>query len=852
MATERATDSIPLPPPNADVKTMTCQYCVVGCGYKSYVWPTTEPDGTPEAAGNALGADYPVGVASGQWISPGMYNVIRKNDGRDYNVAIVPDRECVVNGGNYSPRGGSNALGIWSPYGPTQDRLHSPMLKVGGAQQRITWDAALQIMAEIYGHSKEAHGPASIAVRFYAYQYYENTYPITKFFFGDIGTPNGALHNRASMGGETTALEDTGVSTWGTAYEDGHETQTLVAWGANHYENRDVWFTQHITPYRVPIVSIDPRRTFTAAYGETVGGVHLQLVPGTDVVLANAISRLILEQDWGDPAFVANMATRADIELETENWRRLGWGMTPDEFRAYLMADDTSRLPDAAAITGVPEDKIRKATELIAMPNEDGSPRKTLLTLEKGAIWSINYETVGAIANIALLTGSSGQPGRGVTRGGGHQEGYVGGAPYPLDAATDTYQGNKIPNYIDQHIADGEVRIYHVIGANPLGMTNSAQWSRQTIQAKQAVTPSPQTADTDEVIANFKRRIDQGGLVLIAQDIFPNLTTENADLVLPAAGWGEMPGHRWNGERRLRISDRFMDPPGEAMPDWWVVAQVARRMGFQGYDWPDENAIFEEAAGAPDEFARDINSIVGDLEQNEPEHHEDYVAVLVAARQRGISAHDVMRQLGTNGVQLPARLDADGNVVGTPRLHSNGQWDTASGKPMFIKAGWDTAEAIWDKLKPDTAAGEFWLTNGRIEEIWQTMYTDLRKPFVRDRWPTNIVEISPEDAGPLGVKSGDLMSLSSDRVARNTDDGFDSGTLTAAAYVSDIVPRGVLWTNFAYPDQWMNNVAPRFMHPVNPVTPFKLARVTITKIGETDLADRMSFLPRNIAPATEG
>ena len=847
MANERGRDAIPLPPPSAEIKTMACQYCVVGCGYKSYVWPTSDPDGTPEAAGNALGADYPVGPASGQWIAPGMYNVIRRNDGRDYHVVLLPDRDCVVNGGNYSPRGGSNALGIWSPYGPTQDRLMSPMVKVGGSQQRITWEAAIRIMAEVYAHTTKAHGPQAVAVRFYAYQYYENTYPITKFFFGDIGTPNGAIHNRASMGGETTALEDTGLATWASSYEDGHETQALVAWGANHYENRDVWFTQHVTPYEVPIVSIDPRRTFTAAYGETVGGVHLQLVPGTDVVLANAIARLILEKGWEDAEFVANMASREDIALDTENWRRQKWGLTPDEYRQFIMGSDVYRLEDAAKVTGVPVDRIEKAAELIAIPNDDGTPRKTLFTIEKGAIWSINYETVGAIANLALLTGSSGQPGRAITRGGGHQEGYVGGAPYPLDKATDTFEGNKIPNYIDQHIADGEVHVYHVIGANPLGMTNSAQWSRETILAKQSVSPPAQSADTDAIIAALKERIDKGGLVLFAQDIFPNLTTSYADLVLPAAGWGEMPGNRWNGERRLRISDRFMDPPGEAKPDWWVIAQVAKAMGFQGYDWADENEIFTEAAGAPDEFNRDVNTFVEDLQQTEPDHHEDYLAILAAAKLRDVTAFEIMRELGTNGVQLPARLDAEGNVVGTPRLHSNGKWDTASGKPMFIKAGWDTAEAIWEKLKPDTANGEFWLTNGRIEEIWQTMYTDQRKPFVKERWPTNIVEIHPEDAEKLGVKSGDLLALSSDRIARNGE-GFDVGTLTAAAYVSDIVPPGVLWTNFAYPDQWMNNVAPRFMHPVNPVTPFKLARAKVTKLGETDLADRMSFLPRNIAP----
>ena len=837
---------IPLPPVDAEVKTMSCQYCIVGCGYKSYVWPTSGPNGTPDAAGNALGADYPVAPLSGQWIAPSMFNVIRRADGNDYNVAIVPDRDCVVNKGNHSPRGGSNAQGIWSPYGPTYDRLQFPMVKVAGAQQPISWDAAIEIMAATIAHAKETYGGPAMAVRFYAYQYYENTFPITKFYFGDIGTPNGAIHNRASMGGETTALSDIGLETWGTAYEDGLEAQTVVAWGANLYECQDVYFQEHIVPGRAPIVAVDPRRTFTAAYAEeTVGGVHLQLVPGTDVVLAGAIARHILDQGWEDKDFIAQTVAAEDLALEGD-WRRQKWGATFDDYTIYLMGIDAYALENAATITGVPAEKIQRAAELMAKPNDDGTPRKTLITFEKGATWGINYETIGSIGNLALLTGSTGAPGRGITRAGGHQEGYAGGAGYPLDLATDTYEGNTIPNYIDQHMADGEIKIYHVIGANPLGMTNSAQWSRETILAKQAVMPGPQTIDTAEIIANFIERIDNDGMLLFAQDIFPNLTTRSADLSLPAAGWGEMPGSRWNGERRLRLSDRFMDPPGEAKPDWWIIAQVAQKMGFSGYDWADENEIFTAAAGVAED-ASDADLSV-EL-QEEAENHTSHAAVVVAARLQGKTAYDVMRELGTNGVQLPARLDAEGNVIGTPRIHTTGKFDSASGKPMFLKVGWDTAEAIYDRLKPDTAAGEFWLINGRIEEIWQTMYTDLRKPEVYGRWPSNIVEISPDDAATLEIVSGDLISLSSDRIARNTDDGFDTGSLTAAAYVSDIVPPGVLWTNFAYPDQWCNNVAPRFMHPVNPVTPFKLARATLTKIGPTDLAQRISFLPRNIPPA---
>ena len=789
------------------------------------------------------------GHCSGQWIAPSMFNIIRRADGKDYNVALVPDRACVVNRGDHSPRGGSNAQGIWSPYGPTHDRLQFPMVKIAGTQQPISWEAATEIMAATIGHAKETYGGPAMTVRFYAYQFYENTYPITKFYFGDIGTPNGAIHNRASMGGETTALSDIGLETWGTAYEDGMETQTVVAWGANLYECQDIYFQEHIVPGRAPIIAIDPRRTFTAAYAEeNTGGVHLQLIPGTDVVLAGAITRHILDRGWEDQAFIsANTATADDIAME-DAWRRKKWAATFDDFKTYITGMDAYTLENASRITGVPVEKIERATELMAKPNDDGTPRRMLMAFEKGAIWSVNYETVGSLGNLAILTGSTGQPGRGITRAGGHQEGYAGGADYPLDLATDTYEGNKIPNYIDQHMADGQVKIYHVIGANPLGMTNSAQWARETILSRQAATPGPQTIDTDEIIANFIDRIDNEGMLLFAQDIFPNLTTRHADLVLPAAGWGEMPGTRWNGERRLRLSDRFMDPPGEARPDWWIIAEVAKKMGFSGYDWQDENEIFVATTGLPADY--DVTALREEL-QDESANHTSHQAVVIAAQIQGKTAYDIMRELGTDGVQLPARLDADGNVIGTPRIHGNGEFDSQSGKAMFLKVGWDTAEAIWDHLKPDTENGEFWLSNGRIEEIWQTMYTDLRKPEVVGRWPSNIVEIHPDDAEPLGIVSGDLVSLNSDRIARQTaDDGYDTGSLTAAAYVSDIVPRGVLWTNFAYPDQWCNNVAPRFMHPVNPVTPFKLARATLTRLGSTDLAERISFLPRNIVPQT--
>jgi len=187
----------------------------------------------------------------------------------------------------------------------------------------------------------------------------------------------------------------------------------------------------------------------------------------------------------------------------------------------------------------------------------------------------------------------------------------------------------------------------------------------------------------------------------------------------------------------------------------------------------------------------------------------------------------------------------NGQLVGTTRLFEDRKFGTTSGKAMFINSDWTgLAAQIYAQLEPQ--AGEFWVINGRVDELWQTMYTHLRVPYILERWPSNHVEINPTDAASLGVQSGDMISLASDRVVTQESGTFDKGSFTAVAYVSDIVPTGVVFTNFAYPDQWMNSISPRWMHPANPVPPYKLSRARLTRIGATDLASRMSFAPRNL------
>ncbi|MEK7214459.1 MAG: arsenite oxidase large subunit, partial [Chloroflexota bacterium] len=138
-------DSVPLPPPDAEVFTTACDYCIVGCGYKAYRWPVNREGGS-KANQNALKADFPTPVMSGHWVSPNMHNIILVN-GQPHHVLVVPDSEAsVVNlGGNHSIRGGVLAQKLFNPNKPSQERLQHPLMRVRGTLQPGSWDAVFEV-----------------------------------------------------------------------------------------------------------------------------------------------------------------------------------------------------------------------------------------------------------------------------------------------------------------------------------------------------------------------------------------------------------------------------------------------------------------------------------------------------------------------------------------------------------------------------------------------------------------------------------------------------------------------------------------------------------------------------------
>ena len=308
---------LPVPPANAKVHTSACQYCNVGCGYKVHTWPVADTPKSPSADG-----PYPKGTL-GDWISPAMVTRAQVG-GVDSYIAVVPDRDCIVNKGDHSPRGGSNALTVYTkrPHpltDPTERHLY-PQVRdsKGGPLRQVTWDEALDLVATKIKAAIDKRGPSSIGVWAADHLSPELNFASTKLFFAPkprglynpalgpvAGVAVRAIHNRPKYNSEVPSLADNFGSNNALlyAYEDFELADTVLYTGTNSYETGTVFYNRVFARTSKKVV-IDPRTTETAQNATDLGGVHLQLKPNTDVVLVNSLMNVILSDNLHDPAYI--------------------------------------------------------------------------------------------------------------------------------------------------------------------------------------------------------------------------------------------------------------------------------------------------------------------------------------------------------------------------------------------------------------------------------------------------------------------------------------------------------------------------------------------------------------------
>src|SRR6476646_5870242 len=367
MAYKRQIDRLPIVPKDAKEFNVTCHYCIVGCGYKAYTWPTNKQGGTAPNQ-NKFGVDLakqqPADTAA--WYSPSMYNIVRQN-GEDVHIVIKPDKNCVVNSGLGSVRGARMAEMSYSRQRNTElQRLTDPMVWRYGQMQPTSWDDALDLVARVTVAVINDMGEDGLFVSAFdhggAGGGYENTWGTGKLYFGAMKVKNIRIHNRPAYNSEVHATRDMGVGELNNCYEDAELADTIVAVGTNALETQTNYFLNHWVPNlrgssldkkkaefpdeshpAARIVIVDPRRTVTVNACEVEAGkenvLHLAINSGTDLALFNALLTYIASKGWTDKEFVA--ASTAD-------------------FDKAVTANKTS-IEDAAKITGLKPEEIVKA-----------------------------------------------------------------------------------------------------------------------------------------------------------------------------------------------------------------------------------------------------------------------------------------------------------------------------------------------------------------------------------------------------------------------------------------------------------------------------------------------------------
>jgi arsenite oxidase large subunit len=778
MAYKRQIDRLPIIPEDAREFNVTCHYCIVGCGYKAYTWPTNKQGGTSpdqNKFGVDLGKQQPAETAS--WYSPSMYNIVRQN-GEDVHIVIKPDKGCVVNSGLGSIRGARMAEMSYSPARNTQlQRLTEPMVWRYGQMQPTSWDDALDLVARVTAAVIAEQGEDGLFVSAFdhggAGGGYENTWGTGKLYFGAMKIRNIRIHNRPAYNSEVHATRDMGVGELNNCYEDAELADTIVAVGTNALETQTNYFLNHWVPNLrgtsadkkraelgsepfepARIIFVDPRRTVTVNACEVEAGkdrvMHLAINPGTDLALFNAWLTHIADQGWLDKDFIAS---------------------STKDFDKAVAANRTT-LDEAARITGLTTDQIRQSAEWIAQPKARGARRRTMFAYEKGLIWgNDNYRTNGAIVNVALATGNIGRPGGGCVRMGGHQEGY--------SRPSDAHVGRPAA-YVDQLLISGKGGVHHIWGCDHYKTTLNALQFKQVYKkrtdlvkdAMSAVAYGDRRATVDAIV----RAIEQGGLFAADVDIIPTKIGQACHVWLPAATSGEMNLTSMNGERRMRLTERYMDPPGQAMPDCLIAARIANHMErvlreqgnekyadqFKGFDWKTEEDAFVDGY-----------------------HNHEAGGQLVT--------YERLRAMGTNGFQEPAVEFRDGKIIGTKRLYADGKFKSKDGKATFMETKWRGLQAAGKQSEMEK--WPFLINNGRTNHVWQSAYLDQENELVSDRWPFPFIQMHPDDMSELQIKAGDIVEVYN-----------DNGSTQAMAYPTPSARRKRMFMLFAYPTGVQGNV----------------------------------------------
>jgi assimilatory nitrate reductase catalytic subunit len=646
-------------------------------------------------------------------------------------VEIAGDPRHPANQGRLCSKG--TALG--DTLGLEQRLLH-PVIR----GRRSGWDEALDHVADGFARAIREHGPQAVAFYVSGQLLTEDYYVANKLMKGFIGAANIDTNSRLCMASAVAGHKRAfGEDVVPVCYEDLELADLIVIVGSNTAWCHPVLF-HRISRARerrpeMKVVVIDPRRTPTCE----IADLHLPIRSGSDVWLFNGLLAYLRQHGCADTAFLHAHTMDADVA----------------EAVASRTAGDVRIVAQAC---GVDETRLTEFFDLFA------NTERVITAFSQGVNQSsAGTDKVNSIINCHLLTGRIGRPGMGPfsitgqpNAMGGRE---VGGLATALAAHLEigneshrqlvqdfwnspliaTQPGLKAVELFDA-MYDGRIKALWIMATNPAVSLPDANKARAALERCPFVVVSDCNARTD--------------------------TTVLAHVLLPAAAWGEKDGTVTNSERCISRQRAFLDPPGQARPDWWIVCEVAKRMGFtQGFDYEHPQAIF-------DEHAR-----------------------LSGAENHGSRAFDISGLAGLSRAQYDA---LDPIQWGPQRFFGSGRFYHADGKARMVGTTPRPPAHAPDDEYP------FVLNTGRVRDQWHTMTRTGKSPRLLAHLSEPYVDLHPQDALLTGVRSGELV-----RVATRW------GSLVAKLRMSGETARGTVFVPIHWNDQFASDARAGAL--VNPV-----------------------------------
>ena len=476
----------------------------------------------------------------------------------DKIVGVEPYKRHPVNEGKVCPKGNFGYEFI-----NREDRLTTPLIKENGEFREASWDEALDLVAN---KLKEVSDDDPNKVGFYACARSpnENIYITQKLARVACGTQNVDHCARICHGPTVAGLATTfGSGAMTNGFDSIKEADYIFCIGSNNMEAHPLFGRKLIQAQKngAKLVVLDPRYTPTAKIADE----YVQFKTGTDVALMNAMIKVIIDNDLQDDEFIKNR-TKGFDELKE----------TVQKYDLETVSEITHIAPEVIEELAIEYAKADKAAIVYSLGITEHS---------HGA------DNVMSTANLAMLTGNIGREGTGVNplRGQNNVQGACDMGALPSD-----YVGYR--KVADQETTDWFNEYYGTnLPAKPgltlVEMMNAAHAGDLKvlyIHGEDTVLSDADIKHTKEALANLD--------MLIVQELFMTDTAQCADVVLPAAGWGEQEGTFTNGERRVQCLHKAQEPPEGAMLDWKIMEEIAVRMGVprEKFHYESAEEIFEE------------------------------------------------------------------------------------------------------------------------------------------------------------------------------------------------------------------------------------------------------------------